>query len=65
MVTNIVLWGTDSHLTDVALRNQLEASLKPSLYAYCSRKKLYKVTNLKKWIQVVKDADEKLHDDHK
>ena len=62
---NIVLWGTDSHLTDVALHNQLEASLEPSLRAYCSREKLHKVTDLKKWIQVVKDADEKLHDDHK
>jgi len=62
---NIVLWGTDSHLTDAALRNQLEASLEPTLRAYCSREKLHKVTDLKKWIQAVKDADEKLRDNRK
>ena len=62
---NIVLRGTDSHLTDMALHNQLEASLKPSLHAYWSHEKLHKVTDLKKWIQAVKDADEKLHDDCK
>ena len=62
---NIVLRGTDSHLTNVALHNQLEASLEPSLCTYCSHEKLHKVTDLKKWIQAVKDADEKLRNDRK
>jgi hypothetical protein len=62
---NIVLRGTDSHLTDAALRNQLEALLEPNLRSYCGRKKLNKVTDLKKWVQAVKEADEKLRDDRK
>jgi len=33
---NIVLRGTDSHLTDTALCNQLEALLKLGLRSYCS-----------------------------
>ena len=62
---NIVLRGMDSHLDDMALRNQLEASLEPGLCTYCSHKKLNKVTDLKKWVQAVKEADEMLRDDYK
>ena len=62
---NIVLRGTASHLDDTALRNQLEASLEPGLRTYCSHKKLNKVTDLKKWVQAVKEADEMLRDDRK
>ena len=62
---NIVLRGTESHLNDTALRNQLEAALEPSLRLYCSHLKLGKVTVLKDWITAVKEADEKLKDDHK
>ena len=62
---NIVLQGTNSHLTDTALYNQLEALLEPSLHSYYIFKKLSKVTNLKKWVQAIKEADEKLCDDHK
>ena len=62
---NIILHGMDSHLDDMALRNQLEASLEPGLRTYCSHKKLNKVTNLKKWVQAVKEADEMLHDNRK
>lgn len=34
---NIILRGTPSHLSDIALRNQLEAALEPSLLNYCFR----------------------------
>ena len=60
---NIVLRGTDSHLDDTALHNQLKASLEPGLHTYCSHKKLNKVMDLKKWVQAVKEADEMLCDD--
>ena len=62
---NIVLRGTESHLNDATLRNQLEAALEPSLRLYCSHLKLRKVTVLKDWITAVKEADEKLNNDHK
>ena len=62
---NIVLRGTDSHLNDTALRNQLEASLEPSLRNYCFREKLNKVLVLRDWVLAVKEADEKLKDDRK
>jgi len=62
---NIVLRGTPSHLTETALRNQLEASLEPSLRLYCVHEKLGKITVLKDWIAAVKEADEKLKDDWK
>ena len=56
---NIVLRGTESHLNDTALRNQLEAALELSLRLYCSHLKLGKVMVLKDWIMAVKEADEK------
>jgi len=62
---NIILRGTDSHLSDFALRNQLEANLEPSLRSYVFREKINKTTVLKDWILAVKDADEKLKDDRK
>jgi len=62
---NIVLRGTSSHLTDTALHNQLKASLEPSLRLYCIHEKLGKITVLKDWITAMKEADEKLKDDHK
>ncbi|KAF8176500.1 hypothetical protein BJ912DRAFT_930713 [Pholiota molesta] len=62
---NIVLRNTDSHLSETALRNQLEAALEPNLRSYCFREKLNKKTVLKDWVLAVKDADEKLKDDRK
>ena len=62
---NIVLRGTSSHLMDTALRNQLEASLEPSLHLYCIHEKLGRITVLKDWITAMKEADKKLKDDHK
>ena len=62
---NIVLRGTDSHLSDEALRNQLEASLETSLRSYAFLEKINKITVLKDWILAVKDADEKLKDERK
>ena len=50
---NIVLRGTDSHLSDTALRNQLEAVLDPSLRNYCFREKLNKVLVLRDWVLAV------------
>lgn len=62
---NIVLRGTDSHLSDDALRNQLEASLEPSLRSYVFHEKTNKKTVLKEWILAVKDVDEKLREERK
>ncbi|KAF8198604.1 hypothetical protein BJ912DRAFT_922532 [Pholiota molesta] len=62
---NIVLRGSDSHLSETALRNQLEAALEANLHTYCFREKLNKITVLKDWVLVVKAADEKLKDDRK
>ena len=62
---NIVLRGTDSHLSDKSLRNQLEASLDPSLHSYVFLKKINKITVLKDWILAIKDADEKLKSERK
>jgi hypothetical protein len=62
---NIILQGTDSHLSNTALCNQLEANLKPSLRSYVFHEKINKTTVLKDWILAVKDADEKLKDDRK
>ncbi|KAF8196515.1 hypothetical protein BJ912DRAFT_1056333 [Pholiota molesta] len=62
---NIVLRNTDSHLSETALRNQLEAALEPNLRSYCFREKLNKKTDLKDWVLAVKDADEKLKDNRK
>ena len=58
--TNIILRGTTSHLSDEALRNQLEASLEPSLRSYVFHEKINKKTVLKEWILAIKEADEKL-----
>jgi len=63
--TNIILRGTTSHLSDEALRNQLEASLEPSLRSYVFHEKINKKTVLKEWILAVKEADEKLRDERK
>jgi hypothetical protein len=62
---NIILCGTGSYLSDFALRNQLEASLKPSLCNYIFHEKLNKQTALKEWVLAVKEADEKLKDKRK
>ncbi|KAF8166161.1 hypothetical protein BJ912DRAFT_1003110 [Pholiota molesta] len=62
---NIVLRGSDSHLNETALRNQLEAALEANLRTYCFREKINKVTVLKDWVLAVKAADEKLKDDRK
>ena len=51
---NIVLRGTDSHLSDTALHNQLEATLELSLHNYCFREKLNKVLILQDWVLAVK-----------
>jgi len=63
--TNIILCGMTSHLSDEALRNQLEASLEPSLCSYVFHEKINKKTVLKEWILAVKEADEKLQDECK
>jgi len=63
--TNIILHGTTSHLSDEALRNQLEASLEPSLRSYIFHEKINKKMVLKEWILAVKEADEKLRDERK
>ena len=62
---NIVLHGTNSHLSNFTLQNQLEASLEPSLCNYIFHEKLNKQTALKEWVLAVKEADEKLKDDCK
>jgi hypothetical protein len=62
---NIVLHGTDSHLSDFTLQNQLEASLKAPLHNYIFCEKLNKQTALKEWVLAVKEANEKLKDDCK
>ena len=62
---NIVLCSTNSHLSDFALQNQLEASLEPSLHNYIFCEKLNKQTAWKEWVLAVKEANEKLKDDHK
>lgn len=62
---NIVLRGTDSHLSDKALHNQLEASLDPSLHSYVFLEKINKITMLKEWTLTMKDTDEKLKDERK
>jgi len=62
---NIVLRGTESHLSDAQLRNQLEAALEPGLRLYCVHEKLRKIMVLKDWIAAVKEADEKLKADRK
>ena len=62
---NIILHGTDSHLSDEALRNQLEASLETSLQSYVFLEKINKIMVLKDWILAMKDADEKLKDERK
>jgi hypothetical protein len=43
----------------------LEASLELSLCNYVFHEKLNKQTALKEWVLAVKEADEKLKDDHK
>ena len=62
---NIVLQEMASHFSEASLHNQLEAALKLSLHLYCVHEKLGKITVLKDWITAVKEADEKLKDDHK
>ena len=62
---NIVLCGMDSHLSNEALCNQLEASLNPSLCSYVFLEKINKIIILKEWILAMKDADEKLKDECK
>ena len=62
---NIILHGTDSHLSNFALQNQLEASLEPSLCNYIFCEKWDKQTALKEWVLAVKEANEKLKDDRK
>ena len=57
---NIILRGTPSHLDETALRNQLEAGLKPSLQSECAREELYKLGTLKEWIERVCKIDERL-----
>jgi hypothetical protein len=62
---NIVLCSTNSHLSNFTLQNQLEAFLEPSLCNFVPCEKLNKQTTLKEWVLAVKEADEKLKDDHK
>ena len=62
---NIVLHSTNSHLSNFTLQNQLEASLEPFLHNYVFHEKLNKQTALREWVLAVKEADEKLKDDHK
>jgi len=60
---NIILQGTNSHLADGSLHNQLEALVKPNLHSYCKHEGLNKTTDLKKWVPVKEEADERLKDD--
>lgn len=62
---NIVLHGSDFHLSETTLRNQLEAALEANLCTYCFCKKINKITVLKDWVLTIKAVDEKLKDDRK
>ena len=64
-LTSCSVVGTTSHLSDIALQNQLEATLEPSLCNYCFHERLNKILVLKDWVQAVKEVDEKLKEECK
>jgi hypothetical protein len=60
---NALLFGNAAHLTDEQLRNQLEANMCDDLITPVLRAKLPTTLTLKKWIEEVKELDDKRRED--
>lgn len=56
---NALLYGNSAHLSDEQLRNQLEANMSDDLTTPVLRAKLATTLMLKKWIEEVKQLDDK------
>jgi hypothetical protein len=57
---NILLTGTQSHLSDIKLRHQLEVGMTDKLAKKCQNKKVGDIEDLCKWMLEVKRVDDDL-----
>lgn len=60
---NALLYGNPAHLSDIQLRNQLEANICDDLTTAVLRAKLSATLTLRKWIEEVRHLDEKRLED--